>query len=57
MTGASLKSGAALLYFTQNSFDVVKRMYIIDFDVGSKLTVLPLCFVWLGKALNDVSLI
>ena len=24
-TGASLKSGAALLYFTQNSFDVVKR--------------------------------
>ena len=25
--GASLKSGAAPLYFTLNSFDVVKRMY------------------------------
>ena len=30
MSSASGRGGAALLYFTQHSFDVVKRMYVIN---------------------------
>jgi len=52
--GVPLKSGAALLYLTQNSFDVVEGMYIKlnHIEVGNKLTVLLLYFIFLGKHLK-----